>query len=74
MTKDLDQLRTAVTVAKHNEKVSWHRWTKAEARAQVAEGRRSAVGLVVDDLHATGAISQDAADQLTDALEGKNTP
>lgn len=43
-------------------------------RAEVAEGRLSAVGLVVDDLHATGAISQDVADQLTDALEGKNTP
>lgn len=43
-------------------------------RAEVAEGRLSAVGVVVDDLHATSAISQDAADQLTDALEGKNTP
>jgi len=39
-------------------------------RAEVAEGRLSAVGLVVDDLHATGAISQDAADQLTEALDG----
>ncbi|WP_346921882.1 hypothetical protein [Glutamicibacter creatinolyticus] len=37
MTDNLDQLRTAVTVAKHNEKVSWHRWKKAEARADAAE-------------------------------------
>lgn len=70
MTKGLDELRTAVTVAKHNEKVSWHRFKEAEARAEVAEGRLSAVGLVVDDLHATGAISQDVADQLTEALDG----
>ena len=43
---------------------------RCKIRAEVAEGRLSAIGLVIDDLHATSAISQDVADQLTDALDG----
>ena len=44
------------------------------AKVEMLENTLSNVGFVVDNLHSTSTIDQDTADQLTDAIEGNNTP